>query len=777
MNTELTFSLDQILNYSTRLELDMDAFSKGINNYHIDVRISPRFSSDMKKLAVLLIPQLAIPKPLPRDNSKLQQNLRTSYLDMMTVLLHRSSFDLEVQQVLVLQFAITKHILVFVKTELDKQLESIATRINELKHAGSASLLLLDKRLFWLRKNYSSILYEVNRQLFTQLKKVEQTQLASIRRSCLPQSDNYCVDALLNPLLFSNDLCCPQLLAKEYRLWSLNSQEADFIALNIEIEKIFYLSLSDTNTATSLTLHTPSKGLQGSTEIHDELGGLLASQIYLGIAADSKNTLTEELNCLELSDVLSSLFDLEHQSQYLEQLKKQQGFKFRVPEKTALEQRRKLLKDISNYLGANKLFESLLCSEALTKIKSSATLHGIDYSQLCQFVSGQINLVKLQQTNELNQHQITCLLEIQKSISKQSKKPTLKTTASIVVDLARFRRDLKLQRFSHRIFNRIRILQSSEDLALSKQANTLYFLPTGDEQELSQERIQRHCVLKADIRGSTTVIEDLLSRGLNPASYFSLRFFKPISDILENYGAIKVFHEGDALILSFLEFENSPQQWFCVSRACGLAREILRIVNLNNLYSKKMNLPLLELGIGICFSNKAPHYLYDDNRPIMISSAIGDADRISSCSWSLREQLDPRPFNVDVFKVDTATPATGVATEKGQRYLRYNVNGVLIDTAAFEKLQQELSLQTLSLEIDQSSHQFFTAEFPDIHGNYNDLVIRVGHPGNWHETEAYKQELEQDTQHRSPDESFYEVIVNQEIINRVLAAKTHKAAV
>jgi len=32
----------------------------------------------------------------------------------------------------------------------------------------------------------------------------------------------------------------------------------------------------------------------------------------------------------------------------------------------------------------------------------------------------------------------------------------------------------------------------------------------------------------------------------------------------------------------------------------------------------------------------------------MISSAIGDADRMSSCTWKLRDAIQKHPFNVEV---------------------------------------------------------------------------------------------------------------------------------
>ena len=100
---------------------------------------------------------------------------------------------------------------------------------------------------------------------------------------------------------------------------------------------------------------------------------------------------------------------------------------------------------------------------------------------------------------------------------------------------------------------------------------------------------------------------------------------------METYGAGKVFIEGDAVILSLMEHEDAPQQWYAVSRACGLAKEMIQVVASNNAYSERTGLPYLEIGIGICYAEEAPLFLLDDGKPIMISSAIGDADRMSSC--------------------------------------------------------------------------------------------------------------------------------------------------
>ena len=83
----------------------IENLSKGIDNYHIDVRLSSKFSSDIKKLVALLVSQIAIPKPKHWDNSKAFEKIRSEYLDMMTILIHRVKTDLSADEICFLQFA------------------------------------------------------------------------------------------------------------------------------------------------------------------------------------------------------------------------------------------------------------------------------------------------------------------------------------------------------------------------------------------------------------------------------------------------------------------------------------------------------------------------------------------------------------------------------------------------------------------------------------------------------------------------------------------------
>ncbi len=213
---------------------------------------------------------------------------------------------------------------------------------------------------------------------------------------------------------------------------------------------------------------------------------------------------------------------------------------------------------------------------------------------------------------------------------------------------------------------------------------------------------------------------------LNPASYFSLNFFDPISDILSEYGAIKVFIEGDAMILSILEREGARARWHTVACACGLAKNMLAIIHQTNKKSRQHGLPVFELGIGISFENSVPTFLFDGNHRIMISSAINLADRLSGCSKMVRRRLEPhkKPFNLYVFqpRLEKASRAT-----VDDLAVRYNVNGIELNLPGFEKLSQEIDLKDVQCsmpELQKKSIKVYTGKYPTLSGQYQRLVIR-----------------------------------------------------
>jgi hypothetical protein len=124
---------------------------------------------------------------------------------------------------------------------------------------------------------------------------------------------------------------------------------------------------------------------------------------------------------------------------------------------------------------------------------------------------------------------------------------------------------------------------------------------------------------------------------LNSASYFSLNFFDPVNKLLPKYDAMKVFIEGDALILAL--FEREGEQGVGVGKTCILAKEMVQIVHAYNEQSKAAGLPTLELGLGICYQDSAPMYLMDGSHRIMISKALNESARLYGCSKGARKYL------------------------------------------------------------------------------------------------------------------------------------------
>ena len=150
---------------------------------------------------------------------------------------------------------------------------------------------------------------------------------------------------------------------------------------------------------------------------------------------------------------------------------------------------------------------------------------------------------------------------------------------------------------------------------------------------------------------------------MNPASYFSMNFYDPVNKLLAKYGASKVFLEGDAIILAILEREGEPGLAVC--RASVLAREIIEIVRGYNQLLERAGLPGIELGVGISFQDSAPMYLMDGEQRIIISDALNESDRLSSCSKRVRKSMKametPLPQIHQVLGSRLTTPKRSVA--------------------------------------------------------------------------------------------------------------------
>jgi hypothetical protein len=301
-----------------------------------------------------------------------------------------------------------------------------------------------------------------------------------------------------------------------------------------------------------------------------------------------------------------------------------------------------------------------------------------------------------------------------------------KLALRLLHDFMRLRRDLQRLGILNSALGAVNLIGSEQRRRLSGINRTLYEFLSGSEQQPPEARILHHVILKADIRDSTALTRTLYDRGLNPASYFSLNFYEPVNKLLPKYGAQKLFLEGDALILALFERENEPGVG--VGCACGLAKEIIEIVQGYNQLSRKTGLPILELGIGISYQDTAPMYLMDGSSPIMISPALNASDRLSSCSKSARRLCAgvETVFNVFAFQTIDDADAAGQPEEF---LVRYNIGGIVLDEAAFQKLQQEISLAVRDLPLPAlwgDGVRLHAGSVPVAPGIVHRLAIREG---------------------------------------------------
>ena len=185
-----------------------------------------------------------------------------------------------------------------------------------------------------------------------------------------------------------------------------------------------------------------------------------------------------------------------------------------------------------------------------------------------------------------------------------------------------------------------------------------------------------------------------------------------------------------------------------VGRTCVLAWEIVNLLREYNELLERSGLPQMEVGLGIAYQDSPPLYLMDGEHRIMISDAINDSDRLSSCSKQVRKKIAPDAGVFQVYSVqiggggnknDSGSSEAGTGAEEMR--LNYNVGGICLSEAAFLKLQQEISLSSCAANpgeprssgsfaglftgpwVDEQ-REFFVGTVPIANGVFRKIVIR-----------------------------------------------------
>jgi class 3 adenylate cyclase len=356
--------------------------------------------------------------------------------------------------------------------------------------------------------------------------------------------------------------------------------------------------------------------------------------------------------------------------------------------------------------------------------------------------------------------------ELTKKLRKYSREETHAIVLKFAADFMRLRRDLHIAEHLTACMDRINLVTAEKVRELSRINNRLYECLLREEARPEEDQVVSHVIIKADVRGSTKMTQDLLAKGLSPASHFSLNLHEPVKKLLDRYSAKKVFIEGDAIILAVFETEASRDYARPVAKACALAKQILAVCNSYNDQAASTEFPPLEIGIGIAFQGSAPTYWSDGESRIMISKALNLSDRLSGCAKLAKRMLTGQKTLFSVFQFLTAMEGAS-AEELDEFLVRYNMNGIELNEEGFEKLSEEISLEAIKTTQDypwgkqKEEVTLYFGEVP-MGESVETLVLRKG---------LARQLLPDGSIGKKSEHAYYEVCTNPKLYELVAALK------
>ena len=714
--------------YSVKFSLDR--LTPGVDNVRHDVLLSPDFCKSVSKLVYqLFLKHAKAKKILNIDSTSSLVTERDEFKHLCRDVLHaainQAKSASEIQIDLLVQITIVKKLAQEIQSQYRKLIENFndyARRHETASSEGLNSYIKIKEKLSEIQQNKKSIILNVAQELFEYLIEVQHENITEMRESILGPETIFPDDVFSNPIIHVDDPFEDLLMMDEYVLVGHRFEDPDsyenvlFLIRSLLRKVLLKIFLTDSSIA---------GGSINQAKITQKVNGI-SGKNYQDTRYDAIDIW---LNHVDNIDLLLNSFKSKERYQSLKKQKKSQKDVNKL--KKLAKKQEKLLNFFYkkfNKIGLVKRITAFyemksVYLEYCPPLGPHQVLQFLIYPKQRKNIAGQLSRLKGFYGKSFSLVSLKKKLADLRKITVQEKKKYL---IRFINDFARYHRDFQNFLMLKDAMDSIHLVSKQKIIDLSRENNLLYEFLLPDEQPPEEKPIINHVVIKADLRDSTHITLKMKEKGLNPASFFSLNFFVPITSILFDYSAEKVFLEGDAIILAISEHENTPEKWYCVARACGMARKILQIVQKYNSQSQKHKLPVLELGIGISYNNSPPTFLFDESNRIMISPAINAADRMSRCTKPLSKEISnlKNPFNLYVFQKASENSA---ATPSDDMLLRYNVNGIELNAEGFEKLSREIDLKSLECHIPELQAEkisFHTGKFPTVTGKYHRLIIR-----------------------------------------------------
>ncbi|MCU7906586.1 MAG: hypothetical protein KZQ76_12235 [Candidatus Thiodiazotropha sp. (ex Epidulcina cf. delphinae)] len=756
-------------------QVHLEHFRIGIDNRHIDVALSHRFRTTLAELTQKIVFEdlakhgWARMGKLPSGNDI--EAFKTVYRSIMQGALEQVHRNAAVEELIqLLHLALLKILLespgmaiAMLRRQLQQDADSPAGG------ASSGRAMELHERIVVLARLEPGIRYRTLRRIFKIVQRLEFKELRKLRKSVVGSSWTISKQILFNPLLHLPDLSTEEYIMNHYPLLCVDRDRENYFDLTNRIITGTYQEYLP-EWARAPDRHGKDASNQGEGQGFQ----IRNRELYSGFSEflEGQRLLEQSLSEEEFKLIDVSWLDVPRNIELLVQRSAgdKKGWFSRAaaevtetprqnPEYAKLQGRlqSELLKQMDRSGVIRRAIAAYRTPRLYRQLNGRVSIKDI-YRFLTDELPRRALTKRLASTPDKGAAVVKALDVVCNYIRRMPGGKQQNYAIRYLRDFLTFRRDLKLAYFTYQQMSRLRVLQDSESIKLSRDNGSLYEFRLGKDSDSQDQKIKAHAVLKADVRGSTEITRQLVEKKLNPATHFSMNFFGPITKLLERFGAQKVFVEGDALILTVLETGGMSTQAMTVANACGLARNILSVMEAQNSQNKAHNLPKLELGLGIAFSDEAPAYLYDEQHKIMISPAVNEADRLSSCYAELRHDTGWRRskrHRVEVMKQRTLDKSTG----NGR--LRYNVNGIELARPAFKKLQSEMVLHKLKVHSRSGDPHFYhVGRFVDRQGSAHWLVIREAPLKSWREG-GLVEEL------AGSDEYFYEVVTDADLIGRV----------
>ena len=744
-------------------EIPLTALTVGVDNIHHDVSLSPAWTEQTRAYLLEFIRQAANLTYTVRKGAKPPKGPETGAwkrqtLELMQASLTRAKYEKKVEldllfRVTLLKF-LTQEIAAQFATLLLEAKEWIRTRGQYFERSEQAHVM--KAQLADLQANRRTIFRQVAQHIYQILQDFEENNLGRWRKALFGEEQKGVYEMLADRIAFVEGGRDDFLFLEHYVLLGNYQKDEDrfetFDGLLMELlrETVLTSSRAD-EIAKASRIHQSL--LNSAVAIREELAGLEGQRDALSRKIENGGGMLARVGIgTDPSRVRSELSKIGPRIKQLQAKLDQLGPQIEAAKNTADFTGQEYDRILGDYLNepenAHRLFDAdwegsqesaaerarrlddwvsrLEKRDLLIHVLASYELRNIfhDYCppiHLQQLKRALVSREELERVTHIlkqfpaRRFSMERIETLAKKLRRYPRNEAHAVALHFAEDFMRLRRDLRNYERLAAAMERIQIVRSERTREISRMNNSLYefLLPT--ETPPAHDQVINHAVVKADVRGSTRITKDLLARGLNPATLFSLNFYEPVKRILDRYGAAKVFIEGDAMVLAIFETESNRSHQRAVSKACALARQILAISAAYNDRPDASELPRLEMGVGIAFQGSAPTYWVDSDSRIMISKALNLSDRLSSCSKVARRMLSG---SSSLFRLFVFQPGVeGAQEDEADEFLiRFNLNGVELNDEGFAKLTEEIALQSVELECEmpwgKEKTTFFLGQAP-----------------------------------------------------------------